>query len=301
MSRSRSITKSRSRSPAKRRSSPEANDRADTCPFLIRLFVTKGRHVPLLEFDDGHFPVRDEFQVYGWKTSTPSSLIQLLFPSFPPPYRSPLARFSFRHIYVDASQRGLYRSRDLVSFTGRDLMTTMTKVKTVETAAMDMELDDTDPLPRRGGGRKIDEKSLEDYGFITGDLLSVSLYIPEPKIPAGAPRIATAPAGAVPGSIGPGVSSLGWGDRQTRERESERAPDRRGAWQRGEPLPPQDFRGGVAGRASEPAGGGSWRGGGPGMGIRGVGKRSPERNGVRRSRSPEGRIRRESWAKRRAD
>ena len=180
-------------------------------------------------------------------------------------------------------------------------MTTLTKAKPVEAAAMDMELDDTDPLPKRGGGRKIEEKSLDEYGFITGDLLSVSLYIPEPKLPAGAPRLATVPGGVVPSPTGPGVSSFGWGDRQTREREGDRAPDRRGVWQRGEPLPPQDFRGGAAGRPSEPAGGGSWRGGGPGMGIRGVGKRSPERNGTRRSRSPEGRNRRESWAKRRVD
>ena len=39
---------------------------SQTCPFLIRLFLTKGKHVPLLDFDDGKLPIRDEFQVYGW-------------------------------------------------------------------------------------------------------------------------------------------------------------------------------------------------------------------------------------------
>ncbi len=164
-------------------------------------------------------------------------------------------------------------------------------------AVMDMELDDTD-LPKRGG-RKIEEKSLDEYGFITGDLLSVSLYIPEPKIPAGAPRMGQ--VAAAPGVTGPGAKSFGWGERQPREREIH--PSERGAWHKGESLPPQSFRGGAAGRGGdrEFAGGGSWRGGGSGMGIRGAKGRSPERHGDRRSGSPDGRERRVSWTRRRGD
>lgn len=179
-------------------------------------------------------------------------------------------------------------------------MATVTDSKPT-TVAMDMELDDVD-VPKRGG-RKIEEKTLDEYGFITGDLLSVSLYIPEPKIPAGAPR--GPPGVPVPVGVGAGVRSFGWGERQPVERDPHPS-ERGGAWHRGEPLPPQNFRGGAAGgRGGDPAGGGSWRGGGPGMGIRGAGRKSPERNGDRRSRSPDDRDRRsdrrESWSRRRGD
>ena len=225
------------------------------------------------------------------KSSTPTSLIALLYPTFPAPYRSPLARFAFRHVYVDASQRGLYRSKDLCSFSGRDLMNTIMP-KSSEgrngARAMDMELDDAEPAASTSGSsRKVTEKSLDDYGFITGDYLSVSLYVPEPKQSA-----------------------------PTRERDREPVPplgrDARsgagadGEWSKGEALPP---RGG--GRGSFQSRGGRERDGGyrdapppgiMGMGIRGGASRrspSPRRNGYgARSRSPE---RRGSFYERRRD
>lgn len=174
--------------------------------------------------------------------------------------------------------------------------------------SMDLELDDIETPKRGGSGRKIEEKTLDEYGFITGDLLSVSLYIPEPKIPAGLPRLSVSAgvgAGAMGvGGVGLGTKSFGWGEKP---REVEIHPsERSGAWQRGEAVPPQNFRGGAAGagKGGEPGGGGSWRGG-LGMGMRGAGGRSPEKNGRRRSRSPEGRDRREgrreSWSRRRGD
>jgi histone deacetylase complex subunit SAP18 len=173
------------------------------------------------------------------KSSTPTSLIALLYPTFPAPYRSPIARFAFRHVYVDASQRGLYRSKDLVSFTGKELMSTISK--------------DDDR------GRKVDEKTLDEYGFITGDYISVSLHIPEPKVQNPLPQ-RSAPLGG---------------------REEKRNID--GDWARGEALPPAP-RGG--GRGGYGAGNG---GRVMGMGIRGGARRSPSvtRDGGRRSRSPE--------------
>ncbi|KAK8847446.1 hypothetical protein IAR55_005304 [Kwoniella newhampshirensis] len=307
-SRSRSYSSSRSRSPVKARAqSPDGQTALS--PFLIRIFVSKGKHSPLAEFDDGNLPLRDEFQVYGWKTSTPTSLIRLLLPSFPAPYRSPLARHSFRHIYVDASQRGLYKSKDLVSFTGRDLFASAS-------TSSSMEVDGE--LPQR---KKIDEKTLDEYDFITGDLLSVSLYVPEPKVQAG--------AGSGAGGGGPGVplgrnvsgvaagrqgspneiKSHGWGDRAAPPHAREEAG--RGGWgrARGGAVPPQEFRGGRSGAFPDrdPAGGGNWRGGPNGLGIRGGAgrRRSPRaedgqgRNGGdRRSRSPDTGSRRESWNRR---
>lgn len=150
---------------------------------------------------------------------------------------------------------------------------------------MDMELDDAEPHSGNGsGGRKISERTLDEYGFITGDYLSVSLYVPEPKIPAGPPPIA--------GAAG-----------RDRERDVRGAPSN-GEWARGEALPP---RGG--GRGGGPGAfpprdrrerDGGYRGppgppGVQGMGIRGGARRrspSVERNGNgnghgRRSRSPD--------------
>ncbi|WWC86856.1 uncharacterized protein L201_001735 [Kwoniella dendrophila CBS 6074] len=358
-SRSRSYSRSRSRSPIRRRRSETPEEEAIS-PFLIRIYVTKGKHVPLIEFDEGNIPLRDEFQVYGWKSSTPSSLIRSLLPSFPPPYRSPLARYSFRHIFVDASARGLYKSKDLVSFTGRDLFASTSTSNSskidvdVEQNKMDIDLDEIDrnnnASTSRSKSRKIDEKSLDDYGFVTGDLISVSLYIPEPKLPAGGgPSNSSSsrnPRGSdreQPGSNGRdgglnGIQSFGWGDRDKAPHGHHQKKEEQ-HWHRGQPLPPQDFRGGGprggdpsrdrgGGRnggfeGGEPANGGSRRGGaaggGSGLGIRGQGRRSSisnrrqspdydngrrgdrDRNGDsgRRSRSPESRDRRESWSKRR--
>ncbi|OCF76987.1 hypothetical protein I204_02696 [Kwoniella mangroviensis CBS 8886] len=299
------------------RRSSHTPEEENLSPFLIRIFVTKGKHVPLVEFDEGNIPLRDEFEVYGWKSSTPSSLFRSLIPSFPPPYRSPLARYSFRHIYVDASARGLYRSKDLTSFTGRDLFdnysnnTRNGEEKEKEKDKMDLDLDDI-PQAQSSSRRKIEEKSLDDYGFVTGDLLSISLYVPEPKLPASSARgnrdRERDGAGAVNGEP-KGRGSFGW-DKTAPNQSQAKEEDH---WQRGQPLPPQDFRGGPGAGAGLSIrggrGGGSWRGGppsGPGLGIRGGGRRrSPDYEGEgdrerdrRRSRSPDSRERRVSWGRR---
>ena len=109
-------------------------------------------------------------------------------------------------------------------------------------------------------GRKVDEKTLDDYGFITGDYLSVSLHTPEPKNHNSHTQRAP-PLGV---------------------REEKRNID--GEWARGEALPP---RAGAGGR-----GGYGGPGAAPrvmGMGIRGGARRSPSvtRDSGRRSRSPE--------------
>ncbi|RXK34748.1 hypothetical protein M231_07990 [Tremella mesenterica] len=264
MPRSPTYSRSRTHSPVDERSPSRGES---TCPFLIRIFVTKGRHTPLVDFDEGKFPLRDEFPVYGWKHSTPTSLIQTLLPCFPPLYRSPLARYAFRHVYVDASQRGLYRSRDLVAFTGRDLMTSLDLPKS---GKMDMELDEA---PRGG---KVEEKTLEDYGFITGDLLSVFLFVPEPKVPVGQ-RFA-------PGT-GPNVPSVGWGER-----------DKNGSWTKG--VPSLSIRGRGKDLVPETIPPGNWRGGAPGSGGERNGHRRSEVKGRSRSISPTREGRRESWSRR---
>ncbi|WVQ75986.1 hypothetical protein IAR50_005622 [Cryptococcus sp. DSM 104548] len=287
-SRSRSLTRSRSplsRSPSldrKRSLSPEIRDE-DLSPFLIRVFVTKGRHPPLGDFDKGTLPLRDEFQVYASKKTLPSDLIRSLYPSFPPVYRSPQTRFHFKHIYVDASPRGLYRSKDLTSFMGRDLSYADPKQIRADEDAM---IQDDEDLSKKAGGRKIHERTLDGYGFITGDFLSVSLSVPEPRFPGG-----HGPAGvALAGLNGaPGLGGRG-GDGGYNDRRAPQGPDEteNGAdaprWGRGGPLPPRATagrggRGGFEGREREPLPEGRW-----GRGAREAGRdrdrsRSPSRGG----------------------
>lgn len=176
---------------------------------------------------------------------------------------------------------------------------------------MDMELDNSVHHSTSNGngngsgnGRQVVGKSLDDYGFITGDYLSVSLYIPEPKLPQSAPTNSNNNNGGPH----PPISR----DREMRIQGTS-APSN-GEWARGEALPPRTGRGGYNGNPRDRDHGnrGSARDGGHrnapgppgvmGIGIRGgAGRRSPsvgrDRNGGggggRRSRSPEPSRRRE--------
>ncbi|GMK57901.1 hypothetical protein CspeluHIS016_0407350 [Cutaneotrichosporon spelunceum] len=158
MSRSPSRLRSRSRSLSASISSARSVTPEDAeCPFLIRIFVTR-KHTTLRDFDNNRLPTQDEFHVYGWKSSTPTSLVHQLYAVLPAPYRSPVARYSFKHVYVDASEVGLYKAREMVSFTGREFTTAV----------------------QGEGGRGVDdEETLDEYGFIKGDLISVAVSIPE--------------------------------------------------------------------------------------------------------------------------
>jgi len=181
----------------------------------------------------------------------------------------------------------------MVTFSGKELMNTISPSSSSSSRererGMDMELDD-EPSGSHdrnggGGGRKISEKSLDSYGFITGDYLSVSLYVPEPKLPSQ-----SAPAG-----LGQGIRGAA-----SRENPAGRISAPEGDWAKGEALPPPQ-RGGDRSRHAGNGRDGGYRGHpGPsaiqGMGIRGGARRSPsvERNGNgrRRSRSPDRRYRR---------
>lgn len=114
---------------------------------------------------------------------------------------------------------------------------------------LDAELDE-DNRGDHDRGKRIDEKTLDEYGFLTGDLLSLCVALPRPpKAAAG----------------GPGAMKAG------------AAPEPRGAWGRGEPLPPQEFR-----RRSADHGGRGGRGGRAGDSWRRDRSRSPAREGWRR-------------------
>jgi len=152
--------------------------------------------------------------------------------------------------------------------------------------SMDMELDDTPDAPA-AKGKKVSEKTLKGYGYEIGDIISVSVHVPEPKVPRSGPGAAVA--------AGEGKLSFGWGERG--DRREDRSGD--GGWGSKGALPPQEGRrGGFGARdRDEPAGGGSWRGGHAGRGSRGRSRSPPPRERNARERSPV-RDRRESWSRR---
>lgn len=70
--RSRSPSRSRSRSRSasyssrgSRSPSPPPNPLADACPFLIRVFVLRNKHNPVIEYDQKRLP-SEEYRVYAW-------------------------------------------------------------------------------------------------------------------------------------------------------------------------------------------------------------------------------------------
>jgi histone deacetylase complex subunit SAP18 len=136
--------------------------------------------------------------------------VQQLYAVLPAPYRSPVARYSFKHVYVDASEAGLYKAREMVSFTGREFTATVGD----------------------GGGRRVEEETLDEYGFIKGDLISVAVGVPEPPRKEQPPRDAGRRAP-------PSRAAGGWRDRDAPRRDSNdrwgrrsrsRSPGRGDSW-----------------------------------------------------------------------
>ena len=231
------------------------------------------------------------------KHSTPTSILALIYPSLPPVYRSPQARFSWRHYYVDATPRSLYKFRDLISFSGRDFLSAQAAQTDEGLPGTKMDLDsELDNSAPKASGRKVEDKTLARYGYEVGDIISVSVSAPEPRV--GLPGAA--------GGLGNGAKSFGWGEGSgpgTNTPKDGRAHDhgwgarggapeaRRGAFAgRGDRegrdgrygRDVKDGRDGREGRDPDGAPGGSWRGGrgGRGGGVGGPGGRAG------RSRSP---------------
>jgi len=272
----------------------------------------------------------------GRKHSTPTSILALIYPSLPPLYRSPQARFSWRHYYVDATPRSLYKYRDLITFSGRDFLSTKAGHDAEEPGRkMDLDTELDDSAPPKTHGRKVEDKTLSRYGYEVGDIISVSVSAPEPR--AGGLGLAVA------GAVGNGVKSFGWGEGSGAGTNTPKdgrshdhgwgarggAPDvRRGAFagrgdRDGGPRDGRfgrDSRDARDGRDAEGAPGGSWRGGRGGgfgggagrsarsrsPGPRGDRPLGPERSPVRDVRDRRGddryddrrEERRESWSRR---
>ncbi|KAJ8469302.1 hypothetical protein ONZ51_g9070 [Trametes cubensis] len=107
-------------------------DREKTAPFLIRTFVKVGTFHRLQQFDDGLLPVADEQQIYTWKDATLQEVLTTLRSTAPnsAEYRHPLARYSFRAVFADATARGRISQKELGTVYSRNILASPPKAQT---------------------------------------------------------------------------------------------------------------------------------------------------------------------------
>ncbi|KAA1479173.1 hypothetical protein DENSPDRAFT_810109 [Dentipellis sp. KUC8613] len=149
-------------------------DREKTAPFLIRAFVKVGGHHRLAQFQDGPqaLPIADEQQIYTWKDATLAEVLTTLRNVGPqtPEFRHPLARYSFRAVYADAGNRGLFAQKDLGIVYSRDILG---EPGTLDgTARRLLEDKETGPLQK-------DARTLEELRFVPGDYMCITVLLPK--------------------------------------------------------------------------------------------------------------------------
>ncbi|KAJ6519362.1 histone deacetylase complex protein [Mycena sanguinolenta] len=216
--------------------------REKTAPFLVRAFLKIGSFHRITLFEDGTLPTTDEQQLFTWKDATLREILSTLRNTAPhvAEYRHPLARFSFRAVYVEQGRGGRFASKDLGMVYSRDILGEPGTLTSTAPRLLEDAFEESGPIG--------DERTLDDLRFVPGDFLLVAVLLPKSvTLPTEISIKGAAPAAngwrAGPGAKGDG----GWGGA--------------GA------LPPQGTPG--AGR-----GGGHWRGDSSGIprGGRGGGR-----------------------------
>ncbi|KIY73995.1 hypothetical protein CYLTODRAFT_341112, partial [Cylindrobasidium torrendii FP15055 ss-10] len=251
-----------------------------TCPFLIRTFLKVGAFHRLPQFEEGPLPTTDETQIFTWKDATLREVLTTIRDAAPhiAEYRHPLARYSFRTVFADASNHGHFTSKDLGQVYSRDILG---EPGTLTSIAPKLLEDDNGPEPK-------EEKTLEELKLVPGDYLLVAVFLPKnvnapsERGPPPPPPATLSRGGGHWRGESNGPNARGRGGRQPngdfdrdrdRERDDDRIPPpRRG--ERGFSPPPRGTGWGPRGRG----GGGGYRGGGGGRS-----RRSPS---LSRSRSP---------------
>ncbi|KAJ7823599.1 histone deacetylase complex protein [Mycena olivaceomarginata] len=278
-----------------------AFSRQKTAPFLIRTFLKIGSFHRITLFEDGTLPTTDEQQLFTWKDATLREILTTLRNTAPhvAEYRHPLARFSFRTVYVEQGSHGRFVSKDLGMVYSRDILGEPGTLTSTAPRLLEDAFDaDLAPAPPGDDSTKTRDRTLDDLRFVPGDFLLVAVLLPKSvTLPTEISIKGAAPAGGANGSwrAGPGGAGSGKGD---------------GGWGGAGALPPQ------GGTAPAGRGGGHWRGdssagagaprGGRGGGVRDRDRVPPPRRGGRdspphrgggggdsRSRSPPPRRRRD--------
>ncbi|KAF7367319.1 hypothetical protein MSAN_00794000 [Mycena sanguinolenta] len=216
--------------------------REKTAPFLIRAFLKIGSFHRITLFEDGTLPTTDEQQLFTWKDATLREILSTLRNTAPhvAEYRHPLARFSFRAVYVEQGRGGRFASKDLGMVYSRDILGEPGTLTSTAPRLLEDAFEEPGPIG--------DERTLDDLRFVPGDFLLVAVLLP---------KSVTLPTeisikGAAPAANGWRGGAGGKGD---------------GGWGGAGALPPQGTPG--AGR-----GGGHWRGDSSGVprGGRGGGR-----------------------------
>ncbi|KAJ7923031.1 histone deacetylase complex protein [Mycena leptocephala] len=183
--------------------------REKTSPFLIRTFLKIGSFHRITLFEDGTLPTTDEQQLFTWKDATLREILSTLRNTAPhvAEYRHPLARFSFRTVYVEQGSRGRFVSKDLGMVYSRDILG---EPGTLTSTAPRL-LEDSHENPEPTG----DERTLDDLRFVPGDFLLVAVLLPKSvTLPTEISIKGAAPA-ANGWRSGPGLGSAkgdgGWG------------------------------------------------------------------------------------------
>ncbi|PPQ92750.1 hypothetical protein CVT25_003859 [Psilocybe cyanescens] len=194
--------------------------REKTAPFLIRTFVKIGSFHRITLFEDGTLPTTDEQQLFTWKDATLREVLTTLRNTAPhvAEYKHPLARFSFRTVYADPSNKGRYASKDIGMVYSRDILGEPGSL----TSTAPRLLQDTEPSAREQGEREREERSLDELRFIPGDFLLIAVLLPknvtlpsEISIKGSGAAAAAVPAGGSngwrAGSSAVGKTDAGWG------------------------------------------------------------------------------------------
>nr|GAT43627.1 predicted protein [Mycena chlorophos] len=151
--------------------------REKTVPFLIRTFVKIGSFHRITLFEDGTFPTTDEQQLFTWKDATLREILTTLRNTAPhvAEYRHPLARFSFRAVYVEQGSGGRFVSKDIGEVYSRDILG---EPGTIESTAPRLLEDSWLPAPPPTDSQR-QERTLDDLRFVPGDFLLVAVLLPK--------------------------------------------------------------------------------------------------------------------------
>ncbi|KAJ7225985.1 histone deacetylase complex protein [Mycena pura] len=151
--------------------------REKTAPFLIRTFVKIGSFHRITLFEDGTLPTTDEQQLFAWKDATLREVLTNLRNTAPhvAEYRHPLARFSFRTVYVEQGSRGRFVSKDLGMVYSRDILGEPGSLTSTAPRLLEDEWD----TPHESREREREERTLEDLRFVPGDFLLVAVLLPK--------------------------------------------------------------------------------------------------------------------------
>ncbi|KAF7320080.1 hypothetical protein MKEN_00792400 [Mycena kentingensis (nom. inval.)] len=150
--------------------------RETSTPFLIRTFIKIGSFHRINLFEDGTPPTTDEQQLFTWKDATLREVLSTLRNTVPhvAEYRHPLARFSFRAVYVEQGRGGRFVTKDLGMVYSRDILG---EPGSIHSPAPRLLQDSWETTPVTERDRE--ERTLEDLRFVPGDFLLVAVLLPK--------------------------------------------------------------------------------------------------------------------------